>query len=167
MPSPSNQSNLFVHRPDGVQYRLGSNIKFYCFYRKRCQYGTLRPHFADGGDVLCIWVLAANTLSKQSRTAVKGWSFSLGQGKEPTTRHNQMLQRPSNADRSFRTTSAIEYRRDVHVGIWMETRRDRGHVECLGLDGRITLKGVFKGNKLESMHWTYVARVGGTSGGVL
>jgi hypothetical protein len=35
-----------------------------------------RPQIADGGDGLQIWRVAAN-ISKQSRTADTGWSFSL------------------------------------------------------------------------------------------
>jgi hypothetical protein len=35
---------------------------------------------ADGGDGLQIWKVAANILNKQSRTADKGWSSSLGVG---------------------------------------------------------------------------------------
>jgi hypothetical protein len=36
---------------------------------------------ADGGDDLQIWRIAENILSKQSRTADKNWSFSLGFGR--------------------------------------------------------------------------------------
>jgi hypothetical protein len=37
-----------------------------------------RPQVADGGDGLQIWRVAANILNKQSQTADKGWSSSLG-----------------------------------------------------------------------------------------
>jgi hypothetical protein len=37
-----------------------------------------RPQVADGGDALQFWRLAANILNKQSGTADKGWSSSLG-----------------------------------------------------------------------------------------
>jgi hypothetical protein len=40
-----------------------------------------RPQVADGGDALQIWRVAANILNKQSRTADKGWSSSLGVGR--------------------------------------------------------------------------------------
>jgi hypothetical protein len=40
-----------------------------------------RPQVADGGDGLQIWRVAANILNKQSRTAEKGWSSSLGVGR--------------------------------------------------------------------------------------
>jgi hypothetical protein len=40
-----------------------------------------RPQVADGGDGLQIWRVAANISNKQSRTADKGWSFSLGVGR--------------------------------------------------------------------------------------
>jgi hypothetical protein len=39
-----------------------------------------RPQVADGGDSLQFWSVAANILNKKSRTADKGWSFSLGFG---------------------------------------------------------------------------------------
>jgi hypothetical protein len=39
------------------------------------------PQVADGGDGLQIWRVAANILNKQSRTADKGWSSSLGVGR--------------------------------------------------------------------------------------
>jgi hypothetical protein len=47
-----------------------------------CDHGMVRPRVADGGDGLKIWRVAANILNKQSRTADKGWSFSLGVGRE-------------------------------------------------------------------------------------
>jgi hypothetical protein len=37
-----------------------------------------RSQDADGGDALQVWRVAANILNKQSRTAGKGWSSSLG-----------------------------------------------------------------------------------------
>jgi hypothetical protein len=37
-----------------------------------------RPQVADGGNGLQIWRVAANILNKQSRTADKEWSSSLG-----------------------------------------------------------------------------------------
>jgi hypothetical protein len=39
------------------------------------------PQVADGGNGLQIWRIAANILNKQSRTADKGWSSSLGVGR--------------------------------------------------------------------------------------
>jgi hypothetical protein len=41
-------------------------------------HGMARPQVADGGDALQFWRVAANILNKQSRTADKGWSSSLG-----------------------------------------------------------------------------------------
>jgi hypothetical protein len=41
-----------------------------------------KPQIADGGDGLQEWREAANILNKQSRTADKGWSSSLGVGRE-------------------------------------------------------------------------------------
>jgi hypothetical protein len=40
-----------------------------------------RPRVADGGDGLQIWRVAVNISNKQSRTANKGWSSSLGVGR--------------------------------------------------------------------------------------
>jgi hypothetical protein len=37
-----------------------------------------RPRVADGGDGLQIWMVSANILNKQSRTADKGWSTGRG-----------------------------------------------------------------------------------------
>jgi hypothetical protein len=47
-----------------------------------CHHGMARPQVADGGDELQIWRAAANILNKQSRTADKGLSSSLGAGRE-------------------------------------------------------------------------------------
>jgi hypothetical protein len=46
-----------------------------------CHNGMARPQVADGGDGLQMWRVAANILNKQSRTADKGWSSSLGVGR--------------------------------------------------------------------------------------
>jgi hypothetical protein len=46
-----------------------------------CQHGKARPQVAEGGDGLQIWREAANILNKQSRTADKEWSSSLGVGR--------------------------------------------------------------------------------------
>jgi len=40
-----------------------------------------RPQVADAGDGLQIWRVAANIQNKQSRTADKWWSSSLGVGR--------------------------------------------------------------------------------------
>jgi len=40
-----------------------------------------RPQVVDGGEDLQIWKASANVLNKQSRTADKGQSFSLGVGR--------------------------------------------------------------------------------------
>jgi hypothetical protein len=46
-----------------------------------CHHSMVRPQVVDGGDGLQIWRLAANILNKQSRTAERGWSSSLGVGR--------------------------------------------------------------------------------------
>jgi hypothetical protein len=43
-----------------------------------CHHGRARPQVADEGFGLQIWRVAAYILNKQSRTADKGWSSSLG-----------------------------------------------------------------------------------------
>jgi hypothetical protein len=46
-----------------------------------CHHGMARPQVADGRDALQVWREAADLLNKQSRTAEKGWSSSLGVGR--------------------------------------------------------------------------------------
>jgi hypothetical protein len=46
-----------------------------------CYHGMARPPVAVGEDGLQIWRVAVNTLNKQSRTADRGWSSSLGVGR--------------------------------------------------------------------------------------
>jgi hypothetical protein len=55
-----------------------------------CYHGMARPQVADGGDALQFWRVAANILNKQSRTADKGWSSSLGLGVGLTTPHRKI-----------------------------------------------------------------------------
>lgn len=45
-----------------------------------CHEGMTRSQVGDGGDCLYIWRVAENILTKQSPTADKGRSFSLGLG---------------------------------------------------------------------------------------
>jgi hypothetical protein len=47
-----------------------------------CHHGVARPQVADGGEGLKIWRVAANILSKQLRTADRGWPsrFEVGRG---------------------------------------------------------------------------------------
>jgi hypothetical protein len=40
----------------------------------------VRSQVVDGGDSLQIWRVAANIFNKQSQTADKKWSFSMGVG---------------------------------------------------------------------------------------
>jgi hypothetical protein len=42
--------------------------------------GMVRPQVGDGGDGLQVQKVAANIFNKQSRTADRGWSSSLGIG---------------------------------------------------------------------------------------
>jgi hypothetical protein len=45
-----------------------------------CHRGMARPQVRHGGGGLEIWKVGANVLNKQSQTADKGWSSSLGRG---------------------------------------------------------------------------------------
>jgi hypothetical protein len=47
------------------------------------------PQAADGGHGLQIWGVARNILNKQSRTANRGWSSSLGVGQGGLTTHHR------------------------------------------------------------------------------
>jgi hypothetical protein len=50
-----------------------------------------RAQIADGGDGLQIWRVAANILNKQSRTADRGFSSSLGVGRGLKTVHRKKI----------------------------------------------------------------------------
>jgi hypothetical protein len=52
-----------------------------------------RPQVADGGEGLQIWRVAANILNKQSQTADKGWSSSLGVGRGANNPHRKKVMR--------------------------------------------------------------------------
>jgi hypothetical protein len=57
-------------------------------------------------------------------------------------------------------------RGEVHTGFWWETLRDLGHLEDVGVYGRIILKWVFKkyvGRLWTGFMWLRI----GTSGGLL
>jgi hypothetical protein len=56
-----------------------------------CQHGMARPQVADGRDALQPWRADANIYNKQSRTAGKGWSSSLGLGVGLTTLHRKKI----------------------------------------------------------------------------
>jgi hypothetical protein len=46
-----------------------------------CHHGMARPQVADGGDAIQFWMVATNISNKQSLTADKGLSSSLGVGR--------------------------------------------------------------------------------------
>jgi hypothetical protein len=54
-----------------------------------CHHGMACPQVADGEDALQVWRVAANILNKQSRTADKGWFFSLGVGRGANNFHRK------------------------------------------------------------------------------
>jgi hypothetical protein len=53
-----------------------------CFHVKwvPCHHSMVCPQVANGGDGLQIWKVTVNILNKQSRTANRGQSSSLGVG---------------------------------------------------------------------------------------
>jgi hypothetical protein len=62
-------------------------FQYHCTYHVRwvpCHCCMVRPQVADGGDSLQMWRVAANIVNKQSQTADKGWSSSLGVGRRAT-----------------------------------------------------------------------------------
>jgi hypothetical protein len=52
-------------------------------------HGIAGSWIADGGDGLPIYRVTANILNKQSRTAEKGWSYSLVVGRELRSSHRR------------------------------------------------------------------------------
>jgi hypothetical protein len=58
---------VFGHRQFNYRVKLVS-----------CHNCMARPHVAAGGDSLQMWRVDANILNKQSRTADRRWSSSLG-----------------------------------------------------------------------------------------
>jgi hypothetical protein len=65
-------------------------------------HGMARPQVADGEDGLQIWRVTSNILYKQSRTD-KGWSSSLGVGREPNNSSPQEIKRVINCHKKPRT----------------------------------------------------------------
>jgi hypothetical protein len=57
----------------------------YLYYVGPYHHGMPHPQVADGGDGLQIWRVAANVLSKQSRTVDNGCPPSWGWGEDPIT----------------------------------------------------------------------------------
>jgi hypothetical protein len=49
-------------------------------------------------------------------------------------------------------------RRDMHMGFWCEDLKERGHLEDLGVDGRIILKFAFQELEHECIDWICLAQ---------
>jgi hypothetical protein len=95
------------------------NVKHPSWYADtKVYFGSLpERHGASSGcgcrNGLQLWRVAANTLNKQSRTANKGWSSSLGLGEVLTTHLKKLLcyeldKEASDLDRFFGTAPATE-----------------------------------------------------------
>jgi hypothetical protein len=84
-----------------------------------CHHGMARPQVAVGGNCLQIRRVAANISNKQSRTADRGWSSSLGIGLGLTTPHHKLLicyetgTTASDKDGFFDTTQAPKNVHDI------------------------------------------------------
>jgi len=83
---------------------------------------------------LPIWRVAANILSKQSQTADKGWSSSLG------VDTLILWYNVSNE----KGTRACMGRREAYTGIWCGNLRERDHLGDPGVDGRIVLRWILR-----------------------
>jgi hypothetical protein len=82
----ANYYPLTVLGPQLLPLSCSLRILWYCTFSGHvrwfpCHHGMARPQVSDGGDALQLWREAANILNKQSRTADKGWSSSLGVGR--------------------------------------------------------------------------------------
>jgi hypothetical protein len=88
-----------------------------------CHHITARPQVAEGRDGLHIWRLAANILNKQSRTAEKEWSSSLGVGWGLATPHRKKqhvttIQKPFRGPR-YRWEDNIKINlREIGLEVW-------------------------------------------------
>jgi len=56
-----------------------------------CHHVMALPQVADGGEGLQVWRVVANIFNKQSLTADKRWSSSLGVGRGATTPHRKKV----------------------------------------------------------------------------
>jgi hypothetical protein len=82
-----------------------------------CHHSMARPPVADGGDDFQIWRVATNVLSKQARTAVKGYCSSLEAGQGA---NNSSLQEKNKA------------LQNVTRGLGIGRMRWAGHVAPMG-----------------------------------
>jgi hypothetical protein len=73
-----------------------------------CHHGMARPQVPDGRNGLQIWRVATDILNKQSWTAKKGWSSSLGLGVGLTTPHHKKLSYYENSQEAL----------DMRFGTW-------------------------------------------------
>jgi hypothetical protein len=93
----------------------------------------------DGGDDLQILRVAAKILNKQSRTADKGWSSSLGVGRGANNTSPQkkkacyeMSQRASDLDENIKEDEmcracSTNGEKGMHIGYWWESQKERDH----------------------------------------
>ena len=88
-----------------------------------------------------MWRVAAYILNKQSRTAEKGWSSSLGVG------------RPFKKLPCYKLSKLPR----TWTGFWWGNLRERDHMEDPVTDGRIILKWIFR-KQDGGMDWIDLAR---------
>jgi hypothetical protein len=83
--------------------------------------------FADGGDSLQVWKVSVNVLNKQLRTADKGWSSNMGDGRvanNPSPYKISLLRSiTKDLGQIFRTN-------DLNYGICIALAQDRDKLEA-------------------------------------
>jgi hypothetical protein len=75
VPARVSLRNFVLHKASEVTFLSCSHL-----HRNwvPCRHDTARPQVVDKGGGLQIWMVSANVLNKQSRTADTGWASSLG-----------------------------------------------------------------------------------------
>jgi hypothetical protein len=86
-----------------------------------------RPQDADGGNALQVWRVAANILNKQSRTADKGWSSSLGIGRGANNSSPQKISSLRQFSRKIKMDLS-----EIGLGLdWIDLAQDRDQWRAL------------------------------------
>jgi hypothetical protein len=84
-------SHSWTERTETISHKRIKLTSESCNHVKWIPYynGMARPQVVDGGGGLKIWRIAANILNRQSRTDDRGWSSSLGVGREANNPHRK------------------------------------------------------------------------------